>query len=61
MQINVEGLGLERKRIMYISEKFDRLIDRISSARDQARDPEFKMMWDHKLRVLLKETLGSRE
>tara|TARA_R110000851_G_scaffold210007_1_gene362408 strand:+ start:586 stop:729 length:144 start_codon:yes stop_codon:yes gene_type:complete len=47
--------------MMYISENFDRLIDRISSARDQARDPEFKMMWDHKLRVLLKETLGSRE
>ena len=47
--------------MMYISENFDRLIDRISSARDQARDPEFKMMWDHKLRVLLKETLGSKD
>ena len=47
--------------MMYIKEKFDRIVDRIVLARDQACDPEFKKMWDYKLRVLLKETLGSRE
>jgi len=47
--------------MMYIKEGFDRIVDRIVLARDQAYDLEFKMMWDYKLRVLLKETLGSRE
>ena len=46
---------------MYIKEEFDRIIDRIVLARDQACNPEFKSMWDYKLRVLLKETLGSKD
>ena len=46
---------------MYIKEEFDRVVDRISLAREQAKNPEFKMMWDYKLRGLLKEKLGSKD
>tara|TARA_Y100001963_G_scaffold29402_1_gene39961 strand:+ start:79 stop:222 length:144 start_codon:yes stop_codon:yes gene_type:complete len=47
--------------MMYIKEKFARIVDQIVLARARAGHPDLKMMWDHKLRILLKETLGSRE
>jgi len=36
---------------------FERMIDNLTKARDNAKDPDFREIWDHKLRFLLKTLL----
>ena len=36
---------------------FERMIDNLTKARDNAKDPDFKEIWDHKLHFLLKTLL----
>ena len=54
-------LNATKVQLMVIKEKFAKIVDRIVLARARANHPDLRMMWDHKLRILLKETLGSRE
>ena len=54
-------LNVTKVQLMVIKEKFAKIVDRIVLARARANHPDLRMMWDHKLRVFFKETLGSRE
>jgi len=36
---------------------FERLIDNLTKARDNAKDPDFIAIWNYKLRFLLKNLL----